>query len=75
MLDNYSFSNLHLLLKSKPILNDCLLGMGLLFIDRSRDSRQGIRRDHTPNGTRANATEDENAFKHYESSEQFATVK
>lgn len=48
--------------------------MGLLFIDRGRDSCQGIRRDHTPNCTRANATEDENAFKHYERSEQFATI-
>ena len=74
MVDNDFFSNLHLLFEGKPILNECLLGMGLLFIDRCRDPCQGIWRDHTPNSSRANATEDENAFKHDESPEKFATV-
>ena len=75
VLDNDSLGNLHLLLEGKPILYQFLLGFGLLHVDWSRDSRQGIRRDHTPNGSRANAAEHESAFNHYESSEQSATVE
>ena len=75
VLDNDSLGNFHLLLKGKPILYQFLLWFSLLHVDRSRDSRQRIRRDHTPDGSRANTAEHESAFNHYESSEQSATVE